>query len=1009
MTSRTPGTVTALPTDWWSPALALPERLPTAAELAGHGTAERARRRFARWDTTFQASGPGRLDQRLAAAGTDRAVLLDLLGEPRESLAGRVTRPAWVETVECAVAAAVPPDPDAPLPADGRDALAVPLRSFTAKAWACLAHRVTGLPHVDPDALAAGFRTTLGRRLAAIAARTLLREINAPRFEPGSDLAYRLRRLATPEGLAGLLAGYPVLARLLAQTSRYATDAGAELLGRFSADRAEIVATLLGGADPGPLVEIRTGLGDTHQRGRSVAILRFADGARVVYKPRDLAAHQGFAAIVNWLNRLSPGLDLRTPAALPRAGYGWLEYVPDRPIADLDEAERFYRRHGTLLALLYAVHASDMHVENLVACGDQPVPVDLETLFHADVTDPAVAGDPAAGVLAASVQRTGLLPVLHIDGHGVADRSALGGAAGTDDEWWLRDGDPIRLVRKVGPRSAPARPDPADHEAAILDGFRLGYDTIARNRDGFLTLIRACADVPVRTVLRHTSGYLRLLDESTHPDLLRDGLDRDLALDLLWTSADLPLRWWASRYEHADLWAHDVPLLSSRPGSTDVQASDGQVLPGVLDRSGLSVAAEKVAGMNEVDRQDQEWIISAALACRRPAGGHGGAEPMPGPIAGTAAAPERLLAAACALGDRLVARALGEARRVNWLGIESVEDRHWMVLPAGAGLANGYTGIALFLAQLAELSGVSRYGEMALRATSAMGSFLDTLDQHPELVAAVGCGGLHGFGGIAYALARLSRLLDDDRIAEWAAAAVRLAGVAAEVPGPPGLASGTAGCLAAMRSVHTEIGLPEAAALADACADRLAELVFRTDGDCDGAPTGFADGRWGIGWALATGTGGPEYRRLAALTVPDPLDAPVPGWCQGVSGQLIALLGVYGRVDDIAVRLLADRPVLDDLSLCHGELGVTEALTVLTGRVEGQTVLMARRRRAGLILDAIGRYGPRCGTPGGVPTPGLLTGLAGIGYGLLRLGFAERTPSVLLLEPTPAGKERKHA
>jgi len=62
----------------------------------------------------------------------------------------------------------------------------------------------------------------------------------------------------------------------------------------------------------------------------------------------------------------------------------------------------------------------------------------------------------------------------------------------------------------------------------------------------------------------------------------------------------------------------------------------------------------------------------------------------------------------------------------------------------------------------------------------------------------------------------------------------------------------------------------------------------------------------------------------------------------------------------------------------------------------------ARRHRAGLILDVISRHGPYCGTPGGIATPGLLNGLAGIGYGLLRLGFAERVPSALLLEPGPS-------
>ncbi|HEY0636728.1 MAG TPA: hypothetical protein VGD67_03710, partial [Pseudonocardiaceae bacterium] len=59
------------------------------------------------------------------------------------------------------------------------------------------------------------------------------------------------------------------------------------------------------------------------------------------------------------------------------------------------------------------------------------------------------------------------------------------------------------------------------------------------------------------------------------------------------------------------------------------------------------------------------------------------------------------------------------------------------------------------------------------------------------------------------------------------------------------------------------------------------------------------------------------------------------------------------------------------------------------------------RRATGRLLGSMDRYGPRCGTPDAVPTPGLLSGLAGIGYGLLRLGFRERVPSVLLLDPTP--------
>lgn len=56
-------------------------------------------------------------------------------------------------------------------------------------------------------------------------------------------------------------------------------------------------------------------------------------------------------------------------------------------------------------------------------------------------------------------------------------------------------------------------------------------------------------------------------------------------------------------------------------------------------------------------------------------------------------------------------------------------------------------------------------------------------------------------------------------------------------------------------------------------------------------------------------------------------------------------------------------------------------------------------RLAAVILESIEREGWLCGLPSGVESPGLMTGLAGIGYGLLRLAAPERVPSVLTLDP----------
>jgi lantibiotic modifying enzyme len=221
-----------------------------------------------------------------------------------------------------------------------------------------------------------------------------------------------------------------------------------------------------------------------------------------------------------------------------------------------------------------------------------------------------------------------------------------------------------------------------------------------------------------------------------------------------------------------------------------------------------------------------------------------------------------------------------------------------------------------------------------------------------------------------------------------------------------------------MTATAAEFGSAAATALAATCAGRLAELVERTDGRCvsqdDLVSPGFAAGPAGVGWALvqfAAAGGAPRYRQAGqcALRCSGGLiatareDGP-DGWCRGTAGLLIAGSCIAGDGSRPSVKrasqVLAERPVLQDFSLCHGELGITEALTVLAATGCDPAAAQALRRRAGLILDAIGRRAWHCGTPGGISTPGLLSGLAGIGYGLLRLGFPDQTPSVLLLEPT---------
>lgn len=987
-------------------------------------------------------------------------------------------RPEWAAFVTEALASAPAEAPAAPrgeLP--GTSGFRTVLAPFAELAGARLSQRCRPAPGtagaaVDLPAIRARFVARLTDTLARQAARVLVLELNVARVTgrlsgdtPSERFRDFLALTACRDGLSSLLDQYPVLARLLAQTCVDAADALAELLGRFAADRAELVATLLSGRDPGTLVGLRQGAGDGHRHGRSVAVLCFADGVQVVYKPRPLGLHRHFNQVVDWFNALPGTPGLRTVALLERPGYGWLEFVAARPCADAAQLERFYLRQGAWLALLHALDGTDQHYENLIACADHPVPVDVETLFHPPVpaqADPS-GPDPAVLVLRSSVHRTGLLPLLLLGDETVLDASGLGGDAGaqapvTGVDWADAGTDEMRLVRRTGgiagaenrPRldGAGADADPGDHTEALLTGFRAGYRAIAAARGRLLGpqgLLGRFAEDEARVVVRATQSYVTLLDESTHPDVLRDPADREGVLRLLETDA-LGAPAWPRLVdaEVAELWDGDIPLFTTRPGSADLWSGAGRRIPDALERTGLDRVRDKVAGMTETDLGRQEWIIRAAMAARSTAPVHHAAahdaaahdlaahdlavRPRPagaGPAdACRSATRSGLLAAARAVGDRLVDQAHRGPGRANWLGLELLADRYWRLGPAGADLGCGYPGPALFLAQLAALTGHDGYAETARDALRPVPGLLDRLAAEPDDLGLLGSGAFAGLGGIAYTVTRVAALLDDSEIRGWIEPAVLLTAAAAERESDEqsGVVEGTAGGLAVLLAGYRATGSAAAWRGARLCADRLADRPSPTPDTPRSC--GFAAGAAGVGWALLrfaaaeedTAGGAADRYRRAGL---DALQAAArgvtsatadAGWCQGLPGIALAvadspvamadpeLAELVGR----ATRALAAGGPLPDHSLCHGESGALELLGH-PGAVGDPASPQVPDGRADALTAVLDRSGPRCGTPGGLTAPGLLTGLSGIGHGLLRLGFPERTASVLLLQqpPTP--------
>jgi lantibiotic modifying enzyme len=130
-------------------------------------------------------------------------------------------------------------------------------------------------------------------------------------------------------------------------------------------------------------------------------------------------------------------------------------------------------------------------------------------------------------------------------------------------------------------------------------------------------------------------------------------------------------------------------------------------------------------------------------------------------------------------------------------------------------------------------------------------------------------------------------------------------------------------------------------------------------------------------------------------------------WCNGAPGIGLARLRSLPHIDDAEIRTEIDTALKTTLahgfggnhSLCHGDLGNLELLLQASLTLDDPQWKTQVDRLASIILESINQHGWLCGVPLGVETPGLMTGLAGIGYGLLRLAEPTRVPSVLVLEP----------
>jgi type 2 lantibiotic biosynthesis protein LanM len=1064
-------------------AFSLAERQRGGAVAGGTGS-EAARARLATWKAQPAFERFGLWAERLRSSGLSEESLLHLLDEEPSALAARTETPEWLVALESAFAER-----------SLSDRLAMRIAAIEARATRAelqLAAPLLEAPLSD-------LRATIGEVVASLPQgadwiEEALFEHLAARLEMpllrSLSLAVNLARVRgqlaglTPEerfddfirqrvaqGGGAFFADCPVLARHVLALARSWASSSSLFLRDLARDLPVLRDRFWSGADPGRLQRIEGGAGDVHRGGRTVMILHFEGGLRVVYKPHSLAVDVHFGALIEEINRTASDhglLDMRATETLDLGDHGYAKFLPTLPCASTDEMTRYFRRQGQHLALVFALDGVDIHSENVLAHGEHPVIIDLEALFHPRMYHSALA-DPASRAVSESVLRILFLPdrVESSAGQVGFDQSALGDRPGqlspkpqplmvelgTDTMHVERR--PLPLVASTQRPSIDGREiDVMDYLEPVCEGFASMARYLVARREALLApggAIAAFANDEVRMLVRDTTYYDRLLRASYHPPFLRDGLDRDRLFDHLYQDvAYQPSLARLVEQERADLWAGDVPAFTVRASSTEVMGSDGQVIRDVITKSGFDGAALRLRGLDERAIEREMWLIRASFATIPLGKGedHWRSSQL-APSARRVSKDERIHRA-CAVGDRLMTLAYRHDERANWLGLALFGEVEWELAPIDIGLYDGSLGIALFLGYLARTTGVRAYADLARAALNGARALIAERVRLREKETAGIAGGPASF---VYVASHLARALDEPQLALEAEAMLGPLGLLTSEPDAPrDIVSGLAASLYAALALHRVSGSAGSLDVARLAGERLASLALpQSDGVAwppdfaASAPlTGFSHGASGIALALArlgaslpaepssrwtelalaairyeaTASSGDNWWDYRTFDRVGPI-APrtMLTWCHGAPGigfaraglMELGLTGEGAVARDLAVAAATTERSGFGLnhSICHGDMGNVELLRI-AGRALGDGALdAAYEARLAQIADSMDRMGWSCGVPLGVENPGLFTGIAGIGYGWLRAALPDEIPSLMLLDPPRAGAALK--
>ncbi|OGT22789.1 MAG: hypothetical protein A3C55_04100 [Gammaproteobacteria bacterium RIFCSPHIGHO2_02_FULL_42_13] len=865
---------------------------------------------------------------------------------------------------------------------------------------------------------------------------------------------YYIALLQIPKNALDLFAKYTELASYISIAIHQYITVTREFLNRLEKDKGILYKNFLNNDQRFLLHHIKS-TGDTHCQGRAVLVLTFKNHRQeknIVYKPRSLKIDIACQQFLSWLNQYQK-IQHAIPTIIDKKYYGWCEYVTAKPCQNVKALKRFYKRAGSLLAILHILSGSDIHRENLIAHGEYPVIVDFECLLQ-----PNLSINQQQKIQRTLVSQTFFLPkrmMVKADHNGI-DASALLGRGGTIAPYlriaWEKAGTDKMFAKRMQfafpktdniPTLKKHRINPLQYEQDFMIGFKNTYQIFIKNKNYLLSrksVLHAFNSTEIRVLLRNTADYGKLLYESYHPELWYFAEKRKQHFEWLNKQGGRnSIHYKIVPFELYDLNHGNIPYFTTTSQSKTIYNSNKKPTGIQVIETGLQRIKRNIAThINEQDLWLQSTIIRQSYEAARL---NNGAKRSPRKMRSNVTPLPHIeichqaIQIACAVLDRIEKTAIKEEHLITWPTLlplsSSQHSTHdlWTTDLTNLSLYSGLPGIGLIFAYAGKILNKKKYIEIAQYCCHTIEYYTHLSTEHlPQSV-----GAFAGLGGLLYTLSHFYHLWHFPSTKAGIQKICTLLQTRIPQDKTLDIISGVSGCLVAIQSARHIVEDEIIENIVISCVNHLLQYYPDpsqspiTNEAVTRSLLGVSHGVSGMRWALSIFyeqhlshqtvknwiINASKYERNCYVDKkknwPDFRTnhlSFITAWCHGAPGIGLSKLDMPVRWHDDAVSTEIKAAINTTIqqgfkgyyNLCHGHLGnfdfLWEAILKNYHTKEDKKIWAICTS----ILQTLAKGTYPCDTPMNIITPGLMMGECGIASLMLRLIAPEQMPMILRLE-----------